>query len=152
MNILIIGTGSMARGISTRLLAGSHALTLYNPDRAEAEALANELRSASGGSGSVAVTAADGLPEGIAGTDVVILASWYPVNLETARALSEQFDGKVVVDVSNPLNETYDGLVPEPGTSAAENIRDVLPAGAKVVKARVHDRLEAGSTERLMNA
>ena len=32
MNILIIGTGNMARGISTRLLAGGHDVTLYNPD------------------------------------------------------------------------------------------------------------------------
>jgi predicted dinucleotide-binding enzyme len=40
-----------------------------------------------------------------------------------------------VVDISNPLNERYDGLVTEPGTSAAETIRAALPAGARLVKA-----------------
>lgn len=133
MNILIIGTGNMARGISTRLLAGGHAVELYNPDRSSAEELANELRSASAGPGGVRVT--DGLQDAIAPSDVVILASWYSVNLETARDLGGQLDGKVVIDISNPLNESYDALVTEGGPSAAENIQAALPAGAKVVKA-----------------
>jgi predicted dinucleotide-binding enzyme len=41
---------------------------------------------------------------------------------------------KVVVSISNPLNETYDGVVTAPDTSAAEELQKVLPA-AKVVKA-----------------
>lgn len=133
MNTLIIGTGNMARGISTRLLAGGHDVKLYNPDRDAAEELSAELREATSTTAQVNVAA--GLREAITGSDIVILASWYSVNLDTARDLSEKFDGKVVVDISNPLNDTYDGLVTEPGTSAAENIRDVLPAGAQVVKA-----------------
>lgn len=133
MNILIIGTGNMARGISTRLLAGGYEVKLYNPDRADAEELANDLRSASGGAGSVG--AVEGLREGIARSNVVILASWYSVNLDTARELADELEGRTVVDISNPLNDTYDGLVTEGEASAAENIRDVLPTGAKVVKA-----------------
>ena len=39
------------------------------------------------------------------------------------------------MDISNPLNDTYDGLSTPPGVSAAETIRDVLPDDAKVVKA-----------------
>lgn len=133
MNILIIGTGNMARGISTRLLAGGYEVKLYNPDRADAEELANDLRSASGGAGSVG--AVEGLREGIARSNVVILASWYSVNLDTAGELADELEGRTVVDISNPLNDTYDGLVTEGEASAAENIRDVLPTGAKVVKA-----------------
>lgn len=134
MKILIIGTGNMARGISTRLLAGGHEVKLYNPDRTDAEKLADELRSASGVPGRVSA-AATSLPEAISGSEVVILASWYAVNLQTAREQAAALDGKVVVDISNPLNDTYDALVTEGGPSAAENIRAVLPAGAKVVKA-----------------
>jgi len=133
MNTLIIGTGNMARGLSTRLLAGGHDVKLYNPDSADAETLANELRSASAGPGRVSATT--DLREDIPVSEVVILASWYGVNLETARRLASELDGKVVVDISNPLNDTYDALVTEGGLSAAENIRDALPAGAKVVKA-----------------
>jgi predicted dinucleotide-binding enzyme len=61
----------------------------------------------------------------------VILAVYYPGTLEIARGLGESLAGKVVVDISNPLNETYDGLATEPGTSAAaEEVAAALPAGA----------------------
>ncbi len=130
MTILMIGTGNMARGISTRLLAGGHDVMLYNPERAKAASLAGELAA-----GSARVEVADDLTRAIERSEVVILASWYGVNLETARALGARLQGKVVVDISNPLNETYDGLVTEGGPSAAENIQAVLPSGARLVKA-----------------
>jgi len=130
MTILMIGTGNMARGISTRLLAGGHDVMLYNPERAKAASLAGELAA-----GSAKVEVADDLTRAIERSEVVILASWYGVNLETARALGARLQGKVVVDISNPLNETYDGLVTEGGPSAAENIQAVLPSGARLVKA-----------------
>jgi len=47
------GTGDMARGISTRLLAGGHVVKLYNPDREDAEQLASELRDTVATSGRV---------------------------------------------------------------------------------------------------
>jgi predicted dinucleotide-binding enzyme len=39
------------------------------------------------------------------------------------------------VDISNPLNETFDGLATAPGTPAAEELAQSAPAGARVVKA-----------------
>jgi len=41
----------------------------------------------------------------------------------------------VVVDISNPLNQTFDGLATAPGTSAAEELAASAPAGTRVVKA-----------------
>lgn len=129
MRVLIIGAGNMGRGIATRLLAGGHQVTLYDIDRAAAEALATDL----GGNPSVTVAATPA--EAVPTSDVVFLASWYGSNLEIARQLGPTLAGKIVVDISNPLNDTYDGLSTPPGTSAAETIRDVLPATARVVKA-----------------
>ncbi len=40
MNVTIIGTGNMARGIATRALAGGHAVTLLGTSTEKAEALA----------------------------------------------------------------------------------------------------------------
>lgn len=133
MKILIIGTGNMARGISTRLLAGGHDVTLYNPDRSDAEKLAAELHASAPDGGRVGPAA--GLPEAIAGSEVVILAAPYAANLQTAREQGGALDGKVVVDISNPLNDSFDALVTEGGPSAAETIQAALPDGAKVVKA-----------------
>jgi 8-hydroxy-5-deazaflavin:NADPH oxidoreductase len=66
---------------------------------------------------------------------VVILAVYYPGSLELARELGDRLTDKVVVDISNPLNQTFDGLATAPGTSAAEELAAALPAGARVVKA-----------------
>jgi predicted dinucleotide-binding enzyme len=59
----------------------------------------------------------------------------YPGTLELARELGERLAGKVVVDIANPLNQTFDALATTPGTSAAEEVAAATPAGARVVKA-----------------
>ena len=132
MNVFIIGAGNMGRGIATRLAHTDANLIIHDIDAAKAEALATELGGTAGGA---RVRVATSPAEAVAASDIVILASWYGVNLETARTLGAALDGKIVVDISNPLNDRYDGLVTEPGTSAAETIRAALPAGAKVLKA-----------------
>lgn len=130
MRVLIIGAGNMGRGIATRLQAGGHQITINDIDRNAADKLVSDL-GGSAASVAVASTPAEAVPS----SDVIILASWYGSNLEIARQLGPALSGKVVVDISNPLNDTYDGLTTPPGISAAETIRDVLPASARVIKA-----------------
>jgi len=124
MKIAIIGTGNMARGIGSRVLAAGHDVTLYGTEREKAEALAREL----GGS---AQAAAVGDPlDG----DVVVLALWYPITKEVAGRHAQELDGKVVVDISNPVNpETFERILPEAG-SGAQEVAAAAP-GARVVKA-----------------
>lgn len=126
MDVTIIGTGNMARGIGSRVLAGGHNLAVVGKDSERAEAVAADL----GGGGSVK-TAATGDPvEG----DVVVLAVYYP----DARAAVEQHGDaladKVVVDITNPVNETFDGLVVPPDGSATQELAS-LGTGARFVKA-----------------
>jgi hypothetical protein len=66
---------------------------------------------------------------------VVVLAVWYDTNLEIAKQLGAKLAGKVVVDIANPLNATYDGLATAPDSSSAEDLARVVAPGAKVVKA-----------------
>ena len=66
---------------------------------------------------------------------MVILAVYYPGSLELARELGDRLAGKVVVDIANPLNQTFDGLATAPGTSAAEEVAATAAAGTRVVKA-----------------
>jgi predicted dinucleotide-binding enzyme len=133
MRVLIIGAGNMGRGIATRLAAGGNEIIMYDVDPGKSEAIATELGGATPGGAHIGIaeTPADGVPA----SDVVILASWYGANLDVARQLGTALSGKVVVDISNPLNDRYDGLVTKPGTSAAETIRAALPAEVAVVKA-----------------
>lgn len=125
MNILIIGTGNMGRGIATRALAGKNVVTLYDEDGAKAQALATEL----------GASVAGDTKDAIAASDIVVIATPYAGSLDVARKLGKSLDGKVVIDISNPLNETYTGLVTAPDTSGAEEIRKLLPASVKLVKA-----------------
>lgn len=130
MRVLIIGAGNMGRGIATRLRAGGHQITIHDIDRAAADKLATDL-----GGAKASITVAATVAEAVPSSDVIMLASWYGSNLEIAKQLGATLAGKVVVDISNPLNDTYDGLTTPPGVSAAETIRDVLPADTQVVKA-----------------
>jgi len=131
MNISIIGTGNMARGIGTRLLAGGHNVTLVGRDLVEANELANELRSKAT-NGATATTAPFGNP---IADEVVFLAVDYASAAPIIQEYGTQFANKTIVDITNPLNETYTGLATAPGTSGAETIAKVAPRGAKVVKA-----------------
>ena len=131
MNVTIIGAGNMGRGIGHRMVAGGHDVTIVDRDPEEAERLMEDLR---GATEAGATVEAEG-PGAELRSEVVILAVYYPGNLEIARDLGERLAGKVVVDISNPLNETFDGLATAPGTSATEEVAQSAPAGARVVKA-----------------
>jgi predicted dinucleotide-binding enzyme len=124
MDITIIGTGNMARGIGTRALAGGNAVTLLGTDRQKAEALAAEL------SGDVRAGA---VGDPIAG-DVVVLAVWYQAVDDVLGRYGNRLAGKTVVDITNPVDlQTFAPLTLEAG-SAAQEIARKAP-GAKVVKA-----------------
>ncbi len=67
--------------------------------------------------------------------DIVVLAVPYPAVADVLAARGASLAGKVVVDITNPLNfETFDSLtVPSDGSAAAE-IAAALPS-SRVVKA-----------------
>ena len=129
MNVTIIGAGNMARGIATRLVAGGHSVALVGKDREKAEALAADLRKGQAGA---KVAVAD-LDRALA-NPVIVLATPYAAAKEFAVANAGRLAGKIVVDITNPLNATYSGLATPPGISAAEEIAAFAP-GARVVKA-----------------
>jgi len=131
MNVTIIGSGNMGRGIGTRAAAGGHSVTFVdaNPEVAK-KAAADVKASAKKG----AKVSAASLGDAVLG-DVVVLAVWYGTNIEIAKQLGTKLAGKVVVDIANPLNSTYDGLATAPDSSSAEDLAKAIASGAKVVKA-----------------
>jgi|SRR5829696_8421397 len=131
MNVTIIGAGNMGRGIGHVLMRGGHSVTIVDRDPEEAGRVAEELRGVAQGGATVEATG----PGAELRDEVVVLAVYYPGNLEIARDLGERLAGKVVVDISNPVNQTFDGLATAPGTSAAEEVAATMPAGTRVVKA-----------------
>lgn len=129
MNITIVGAGNMGRGIASRLAAGGHTVTFVSRDPARAEAVAADLRAVRPEAEVKVGSLADGLRN-----EVVILALPYAAVRDFASENAAALAGKTVVDISNPLNGAYDGLVTEPGKSGAEEIAALLPK-SKIVKA-----------------
>ena len=131
MDFTIIGAGNMGRGIATRLLSGGNSVVIMDRDNAEAQKMAGELRSAVKGSAAVGAAAMSGPIK----SEAVVLAVYYGSVPAILSQFGSQLAGKVLVDITNPLNATFDDLATPPGSSAAEEIAKLAPAGAKVVKA-----------------
>ena len=124
MEITIIGTGNMARGIATRALAGGHGVTLHGTSADKAAALAAEL-----GTGARAGVSGDPIT-----TEVVVLAVHYGVLAGVVASYGAGLDGKIVVDISNAVDfTTFEPIAVAAGSSAQE-LAAAAPA-ARVVKA-----------------
>jgi predicted dinucleotide-binding enzyme len=68
--------------------------------------------------------------------DVVVFAVYYPGIKDAVRNYADQLTGKVVVDITNPVDTaTWDSLATAPGSSSAEEVQEIVPAGTPVVKA-----------------
>jgi len=68
--------------------------------------------------------------------DIVVLATPFDGAPEFVADHSQKLSGKVVVDITNPVDwGSFDRLVTPPDSSAAEQIADRLGEGSRVVKA-----------------
>jgi NADPH-dependent F420 reductase len=103
----ILGTGNMGQAIASIAAKGGHSVQQLGE---------NDLDTAVTG-------------------DVVVLAVPYPAVADVIAQRGEQLAGKVVVDITNPLNfETFDSLVVPADSSAAAEIAAALP-DSRVLKA-----------------
>jgi NADPH-dependent F420 reductase len=130
MNITIIGTGNMARGIATRLLAGGNSVSLIGHTPGKADDLATQLEGAAQGGATVAATTGSSIDG-----EVVVLAVPYAAAASIVEQYGSQLAGKILVDITNAVDFSTMSPAVAPGTSAAEEIAKVAPAGAQVVKA-----------------
>ena len=131
MNVTIIGSGNMGRGIATRAAAGGHSVTFVDSNLETAEKAVADVKASAKNGAKVSAASLGDVQLG----DVVVLAVWYGTNIEIAKQLGTKLAGKVVVDIANPLNSTYDGLATAPDSSSAEDVAKAIASGAKVVKA-----------------
>ncbi|RYB90619.1 diguanylate cyclase [Nocardioides glacieisoli] len=106
-NLSILGTGNMGQAIAAVAAKGGHSVQQLGE---------NDLDTAVRG-------------------DVVVLAVPYPAVSAVVALRGDQLAGKIVVDITNPLNfETFDSLVVPADSSAAAEIAAALPQ-SRVLKA-----------------
>ena len=128
MKVTIVGTGRMGRAIASRAVAGGHEVEFIATYISKAQELADKMM----GEGSV--QAAD-LVQG----DLVVLAVRYTEAPHVVRQYSDQLNGKVIVDPTNPVDfsivEPLDGDWLGTFRSGGELIEAETPAEAAFVKA-----------------
>ncbi|HEX5153004.1 MAG TPA: NAD(P)-binding domain-containing protein [Parafilimonas sp.] len=130
--IAVIGaTGSMGSAISKSLTKGNNRLLLFTNEKEKLEAVVNDIKSSNT---SADVEALECPVNASWEAEVIILAVPYEAEKEMAEKIREVANQKIVISIANPLNETYNGLVTAPDTSAAEELQKLLPH-SKVVKA-----------------
>jgi len=123
--ISVIGAGGMATAIAGRTIKAGHSVEVISRDPAKAQALADKL-------GTGATTGTYGAaPAG----DIVILAVPYSAAAAAVADFGNALDGKVIIDITNPVAPDLSGLVTPSGSSGAQEIAKAVPAGAHVVKA-----------------
>jgi NADPH-dependent F420 reductase len=106
-HVSIIGSGNMGQAIARVVTAGGNTVEHLGPQDA------------------------DRVPAG----EVVVLAVPYPAVADVLAAHGQHLAGKVVVDITNPLDfQTLDALTVPANSSAAAQIAAAVP-GARVVKA-----------------
>jgi len=130
--IAIIGaTGNMGAAISKSLAKGNYRLLLRATDQDKLQDLINTIRTENS---SADVEAIDCPVNACWEADIIIAAVPYSAEKEVAEKIREVANQKIVISISNPLNESFNGLVTAPDTSAAEELQTLLPH-SKVVKA-----------------
>jgi predicted dinucleotide-binding enzyme len=123
--ISIIGSGGMAAAIGGRTAKAGHTVEVVSRDPAKARALADQI----------AAGATTGTYGAAPAGDIVILAVPYTSAAAVVAEYGDALDGKVIIDVTNPVTPDLTGLVTPHGSSGAQEIAKGAPAGAHVVKA-----------------
>lgn len=130
--IAIIGAaGNMGSAIAKSLAKGNYRLLLFTENKNKLKELEKEIKAV--------YKNADVEPIACSYTasweaDIIVVAVPYTAEKKVADKIREVANQKIVISIANPLNETYDGLLTTPDTSAAEELQKLLP-NSKVVKA-----------------
>jgi len=138
MNIGVIGSGIVGQSVGGKLAELGHSVVLGTRDPAnvdEKKGYAPSLGEWLAGAGPNARLGT--FAEAAAHGEVIVNALNGLVSVEVLRPLAASLDGKLLIDISNPLDFSR-GMPPavltyEGGASLAEEIQRALP-GARVVK------------------
>lgn len=120
MNIAIIGVGNVGRALARLLQAGGHEVTVGLRDAAQSRA---------GAAYRVATVA-----ESVRASELAIVALPYDVVASVLAPLAGALAGKIVVDVTNPVNADWSPKLLGEENSAGEETARLLP-NSRVVKA-----------------
>lgn len=127
--VAIIGLGNIGKAVATNLTKGNHAVIVASRELSKAKEFANSL--------GPDVTAEE-ITTAIKNADVVIPAIYFDKIKEFLKTYAKELDGKVIVDVSNPIAPDGKGgfkKIIDQEQSAGRIVSELTPANAILVKA-----------------
>ncbi|MFZ8758802.1 NADPH-dependent F420 reductase [Microbacterium sp. HMH0099] len=121
--VTVIGTGNIGGVVASIAAKGGADVQILGRDQVKTDAAVQQAGAAAGLVGDV-----------ITG-EIVVLAVPYPALAEIAEQYGSQLEGKILVDVTNPVDfSTFDSLTVPADSSAAAELQTRVP-GATVLKA-----------------
>ena len=127
------GTGKEGKGLALRWAARGHEVIIGSRSRERAQAAADEIAERLSGAG--LVHGADNVAAAQR-AGVVVLAVPYAAQVGTAEEVAAALDGKILVDVTVPLQPPrVDRVQLPPGGSAVQALQARLGSAVKVVSA-----------------
>jgi len=123
MKITVIGAGNMGAAFVKQLTRAGHRVSVTSRNGAKAA----QVAAANPGTEAISISGS------AAGADALVLAVGYADAVAALKSVGD-LQGKVVIDITNPLTADYMGLTLGHSTSAAEEMAKAVP-GTEVVKA-----------------
>lgn len=129
LKVAVIGLGNIGTAIASNLVKGNRSVIVADRSIVKATNLAQKL-------GILARPAE--ISAAIKEADIIVLAIWFEAIKDLFRQYSSAFEGKIIVDPSNPIAPDEKGgfkkIIGE-NESAGEILASLLPKDAKLVKA-----------------
>ncbi len=127
--VAVIGLGNIGKTVARNFVKGNRPVIIASHKLEDAKAFAQEL-------GSLATAAETG--EAIKNADIIVLSVWFNTIQEMFKQNSAAFEGKIIIDPSNPIAPAENGgfkkIIGEKESAGQLNAA-ILPKGAILVKA-----------------
>jgi len=127
--IAIIGLGNIGKAIATNLIKGNHEVIIASRDLNKSKEIANTL-----GEKAFARETIEAIRE----ADIIIPTVYYHVLIDFFKTHSKDLEGKIIVDVSNPIapdgNGGFKKIIGE-NESSGQILSALVPKSANFIKA-----------------
>lgn len=128
-SVAVIGLGNIGKAIATNLVKGNHSVILASRDIEKTKSLAGQLGN---------LASSKEIVDAIKEADVIIPAIYFNALKEFFQSYSKELDGKVIIDVSNPIapdgNGGFKKIIGE-NESSGKILSELIPKAAKLIKA-----------------
>ncbi|SIO54507.1 NADPH-dependent F420 reductase [Chitinophaga niabensis] len=127
--VAVIGLGNIGTVVAANLVKGNRSVIIADRKPERSQALAAELG---------ALAQSRDIQAAIKEADIIVLAVWFNTIKELLEKYAAEFEGKIIVDPSNPIAPDDNGgfkKIIDANQSAGQINKAILPKNAKLVKA-----------------